>query len=154
MGDNADQLNTIAHVIQTALTPVFLLSGVGTLLNVFNQRLGRVSDHHQHLTDLLKSAEEDDLGGLLRHLARLSKRRLALDAAVALAACAGASTCAAAFALFLVTLRDANGGAALVWLFGASLFCTIASLIAFIVDTLLAWHGIRMDGPVPRPKSP
>ncbi len=32
----------------------------------------------------------------------------------------------AAFALFLVTLRDASGGAALVWLFGASLFCTIA----------------------------
>ena len=37
-------LDSIAHVIQMALTPVFLLSGIGTLLNVFNTRLARVSD--------------------------------------------------------------------------------------------------------------
>src|SRR5271163_926678 len=29
-------LDSIAHVIQVALTPVFLLSGIGALLNVFN----------------------------------------------------------------------------------------------------------------------
>ena len=28
-------LDTIAHIIQVALTPVFLLSGIATLLNVF-----------------------------------------------------------------------------------------------------------------------
>jgi hypothetical protein len=28
-------LDTIAHVIQAALTPVFLLTGIATLLNVF-----------------------------------------------------------------------------------------------------------------------
>ena len=141
MGDNADQLNTIAHVIQTALTPVFLLSGIGTLLNVFNQRLARVSDHYAHMADLLKSTEEDAVAGLLRHLARLSRRRLALDASVALTACAGACTCAAAFALFLVTLRESGGGAVLVWLFGGALCCTIAALAA-----------LRLDGPIPRPK--
>ena len=152
MGDKADQLNTIAHVIQTALTPVFPLSGIGTLLNVFNQRLARVSDHYEHLNDLAKTAESEALAGLLRHLARLSRRRLALDASVALTACAGACTCAAAFALFLVTLKDSDGGAALVWLFGGALCCTIAALASFIVDTILAWHGLRMDGPIPRPK--
>ncbi len=152
MGDATDQLNTIAHVIQTALTPVFLLSGIGTLLNVFNQRLARVSDHYEHMNQLVKSAEDDAIAGLLRHLARLSRRRLALDASVALTACAGACTCAAAFALFLVTLRESGGGTALVWLFGGALCCTIAALGAFIVDTVLAWHGLRMDGPMPRPK--
>ena len=29
-------LDTIAHIIQVALTPVFLLSGIATLLNVFS----------------------------------------------------------------------------------------------------------------------
>ena len=152
MESGAAQLDAIAHVIQTALTPVFLLSGIGSLLNVFNTRLARTSDHYEHLSELLKTAEADDVAGLLRHLSRLTRRRLALDASVAFAACAGATTCAAAFALFLVTLRDTDGGIALEWLFGASLCCTIASLVAFIVDTLLAWHGIRMDGPMPRPK--
>ena len=118
---NAEQLTDIAHVIQTALTPVFLLSGIGTLLHL--------------------------------HLERLARRRLALDLCVALAAAAGAATCGAAFALFLVTLRDAAGGAILEWLFGGSLCCTIGALISFVVDTVLAWHGLRTEGPAPRPST-
>ena len=149
MGGGED-LNTIAHVIQTALTPVFLLSGIGTLLNVFNQRLSRVSDHFEHLNAMLETCHPGSAAGLWRHLARLARRRLALDVTVTLAACAGAATCAAAFALFLVTLRDSEGGGLLEWLFGASLLCTIGSLGAFIVDTVLAWHGLRTDGPMPR----
>ena len=153
MAAAAEQLTDIARVIQTALTPVFLLSGIGTLLNVFNQRLARVSDHYAHLTELLRAAEADEVARLLRHLARLGQRRWVLDACVALVALGGAATCAAAFALFLVTLRDAEGGTVLEWLFGGSLCCTIASLIAFFADTVLAWHGLRMDGPMPRAKN-
>ena len=148
--DNAEQLTDIAHVIQTALTPVFLLSGIGTLLNVFNQRLVRVSDQYAHLNALLKAADAGAAVSLRLHLARLARRRLALDACVALAASGGAATCGAAFALFLVTLRDAEGGVILEWLFGGSLCCTIGALIAFVVDTVLAWHGLHIDGPAPR----
>ena len=151
-GNGPDQLNTIAHVIQTALTPVFLLSGIGTLLNVFNQRLSRVADHYEHLGDLLKTCGDAEIDGIMRHLARVSRRRAALDTSMALAAIAGALTCAAAFALFLVTLREAEGGVALEWLFGAALGCTIAALMAFFLDTVLAWHGLRVDGPMPRAK--
>ena len=50
---NAVPLDNIAHVIQVALTPVFLLSGIAALLNVFNTRLARVSDHVSHTADLL-----------------------------------------------------------------------------------------------------
>ena len=34
-------LDLVAHVIQVALTPIFLLSGIATLLNVFATRLAR-----------------------------------------------------------------------------------------------------------------
>ena len=37
-------LDTIAHIVQVALTPVFLLTGIATLLNVFSTRLARVAD--------------------------------------------------------------------------------------------------------------
>ena len=40
-------LDTIAHIIQVALTPVFLLSGIATLLNVFSTRLSRVGDRRR-----------------------------------------------------------------------------------------------------------
>ncbi len=150
MGGAASDPASVSHIIQTALTPIFFLSGIGTLLNVVNQRLSRVSDHHSRLFDLLKAASPPaDQDGLRAHLARLAQRRVALDVSVACLALGGAGTCGAAFALFLVTLRDANGGVILLWLFGGALAFTITALLAFLVDTVLAWHGLRMDGPLP-----
>jgi hypothetical protein len=51
--DPGDAVDSVAHIVQVALTPVFLLSGIGTLLNVFNARLSRVSDHRSYVTGLL-----------------------------------------------------------------------------------------------------
>ena len=141
------------RIIQTALTPVFLLSGIGTLLNVFNQRLARVADHTSHVADLVAAAQGDpEQAKMRRHYRRLIRRRSALDASVVLGALAGGTTCAAAFALFLVTIRDSAGSVVELWLFGASLGCTIAALAAFLVDTVLGWHGLRVDGPTPKPR--
>jgi hypothetical protein len=151
---NPDDIAAVTHVIQTALTPVFLLSGVGTLLNMFNTRLARVSDHTEHLTELV-DAEQDEarFAQLLRHLRRLRRRRVALDVSIVLGALGGASTCAAAFTLFLGGLRESQEVVGLVILFGAALACTVGALVAFLADSVLAWHGLRVDGPMPRVRS-
>ena len=39
-----NQIDQIAHVIQLSIAPVFLLTGVGTLLNVLSGRLARIID--------------------------------------------------------------------------------------------------------------
>ena len=148
----ADSMSLVTHVIQTALTPVFLLSGIGTLLNTFNTRLSRVADHYEHISELFEAAADPAKAqSYARHLVRLRRRRSALDTSVILGGMAGAATCGAAFALFLGTLRSEAGGAVLLWLFGGALACTIAALVSFLVDTVLGWHGIRQDGPMPRP---
>jgi|GEM_PF-3951299 len=51
-------LDTIAHIIQVALTPVFLLSGIATLLNVFSTRLSRVGDRVEAATKALETADD------------------------------------------------------------------------------------------------
>ncbi len=141
----------VAHSIQVALTPVFLLSGIGTLLNVFNQRVARVSDHMEHLHALLdEPAEAAVLAQRARHLHRLGRRTLALDAAILFAGIGGATSCCAAFTLFLVSARQSGGNWVLSALFGVALACTIVALAAFLVDSLLSWHGLRRDGPMPR----
>ena len=72
-------LDLVAHVIQVALTPVFLLSGIGTLLNVFNTRLSRVSDHREHVDELLRGELDDEQRAqLVSHRVRL--RRFLRDA--------------------------------------------------------------------------
>lgn len=151
--ETAGGVDAVAHVIQVALTPVFLLSGIGTLLNMFNTRLSRVSDHTEHVTELLETEADQHKSRRLRtHLRRLSRRRLALDASILFGALGGASTCCAAFVLFLGGLRDASIANWLVAMFGAALGFTVAALLSFLVDSVMAWHGLKMDGPMPRAK--
>ncbi len=146
-------IEAVTHVIQVALTPVFLLSGIGTLLNMFNMRLSRVSDHTEHLAEMLDNEVDGaKYAKLLTHLRRLYRRRLFLDTAIALAAMGGAATCGAAFVLFLGGLRDAEVATSLVVLFGGALGCTVCALIAFLIDSVLGWHGLHRDGPMPRSK--
>ena len=141
----------VAHVVQVALTPVFLLSGIGTLLGMFNLRQNRIADHLEHLNDLLEQeADADKSALLLSHMRRLRRRRTALDGALVMGALGAASTCCAAFVLFLGSVRDAQIAGWLDGLFGTALLCTVLGLLCFLADTVLAWHGIRLDGPMPR----
>ena len=151
--DTADAIDNVAHIIQVALTPVFLLSGIANLLGVFNTRLARVSDHTEHAAELLEAEQDTDKQTELRlHLRRLEKRQFALDAAVLLAGLGGSATCGAAFVLFLGGSRGSGVGAWLFGLFGVALACTVAALMAFLIDSFMAWHGLRKEGPMPRPK--
>ncbi len=126
------------HVVQLALTPVFLLSGVAALVNVFATRLGRVSDQADKLSEQDGGKPGQDIA-----LKLLMWRSRALDFAVVLAALAGASTCGAALALFLGAVRGAAGASLLFWLFGGAIVLTMASLAAFVLEMLLAGRGVR-----------
>ena len=143
-------LDDLAHIVQVALTPVFLLSGVGTLLNVFNTRLARVTDQSERISDLLDKSADRDSVQLKAHLNRLQRRIVALDSSIIFGGIGGAATCGAAFAMFLGGLRNSATASWLVLLFGLALACIVGSLVAFLIDGLLAWHGLRVEGPLPR----
>lgn len=148
---DASSVASAARLIQTALTPVFMLSAIGTLLSVFNTRLSRVSDHMTHLNEILKAglgAAEDR--SMRAHLRRLVRRTAMLDASIALGAVAGASTCGAALVLFVGSIRASAVEGWLIGLFALALVCTVGSLVTFMGDSLLAWHGLRREGPLPR----
>lgn len=149
-----EPIDSVAHVIQVALTPVFMLSGVASLLTLFNTRLARVSDHVEEVAHRLQDDHADDpdeTARLKRHQNRLRRRVFALDCAIMLGGVGGASTCGAALALFLGSLHNSQTVAWLIFLFGGALFCTVGALSSFLVDTLLAWHGLKRDGALPKP---
>jgi hypothetical protein len=130
-------LNAAAHVVQLALTPIFFLAGLATLLNVFTVRLGRIADR----VDRFMASPE----GHQAQLARLRLRSRLLDVAVLFAALSGALTCAAALILFVSALRNAEGGAILFGLFGAALVCAIFALATFSVETILSGQSVREE---------
>jgi hypothetical protein len=151
--ESADAVETVAHMVQVALTPVFLLSGIGALLNVFNTRLSRVSDHREHAAELLRGECDDTTRALFeRHLSRLRRRTLMLDASVVLGAMGGASTCGSALVLFLGSLKNTAISSWLIALLGLALGCTACALMCFVADSVLAWHGRQRDGPLPHLK--
>jgi hypothetical protein len=156
-----DQVETVAHLIQIALTPVFLFSGVATLLNVLSTRLGRVADRVDALTDKYESADAQGRRHVEARLTVLRRRSLMLDVAVILAALAGMSTLVSAGLLFVDSLRD-RAGAALFVAFGVSLLLVIGALAAYLAEMMLASVGLRheargadeRDEPTEAPEAP
>jgi hypothetical protein len=138
-------LDTIAHIIQVALTPVFLLTGIATLLNVFSTRLARVSDRVHRVREELDVANDDQVKRLTRQLAHLRRRSIALDVAVVLGALGGAATCGAVLTMFLGALREATIASMLFGLFGFAVFCALVGICAFTVEMLMASTGLRSD---------
>ena len=133
-------LDDVAHIIQVALTPVFLLSGIASLLNVINARLGRVADQCDALHDRLASAAGVERLLLLGRIRRMRRRLRALDASRAAGAMAGICICGATFALFLGALQNTAIATALFLSFGASVLCTMGALAGFFVEVLLSWR--------------
>jgi len=138
-------LDLIAHIIQVALTPIFLLSGIATLLNVFATRLGRVADLVVQITKAMEEADPDQSLDFARQLLRLRRRSIALEAAVVLGAIAAAATCASVFTLFVGALRNETVASMLFTTFGLAIVCTISAITCFTVEMMMAGSGVRAE---------
>ncbi len=137
----SSNLDSVVHVIQLSLTPIFLLTAMASLLSVFTTRLARVSDQVKALIDACGGNKPDAL--LLRRLVYLKRRSLLLDIAVILGAISGAFTCVTVLTLFLGILRASATQTILFTMFGLAILCTIGALGAFLFEVLLASRGIR-----------
>jgi hypothetical protein len=143
MDNTGSALDTVAHIIQVALTPVFLLSGIATLLNVFSTRFARVADQVDAAAKQLEGADPAEARLLSRRLAHLRRRSLALDVAVVLGALGGAATCGAVLILFVGAVREATIASLLLGLFGLAVVCTLGAIVAFTFEMLIASIGLR-----------
>ncbi|MCJ2085253.1 DUF2721 domain-containing protein [Methylobacterium sp. E-005] len=140
--------DSIAHIIQVALAPAFLLSALATLLNVFSTRLGRIADKVDALSAeaaRIEQAQATDAEArrLSRRLTFLRRRSFMLDVAVALASLGSCLIGLAVLTLFVGALRDGAAASVLFACFGAALLCTVAAIAAFMTEILMAGRGVR-----------
>jgi hypothetical protein len=98
--DATSEINQISHVIQLSVAPVFLLTGVGAMLNVLSNRLSRTVDRARAFEARYATAgtaEQD----LLRFQLKLQARRCRLIyAAMALCVVCALLICSVIVALF------------------------------------------------------
>jgi hypothetical protein len=135
-------LDSAVHLIQVALTPVFLLSGIAALLNVFAGRLARVADR---LESLGAAAGQDAAGREQFHeeVARLHRRSVVLDVAVVLGTLGAAATCLAIMTLFLLALSNVFIAGILLFMFALAIVCTLGSVAAFGLEMLMSSKALR-----------
>ena len=134
-------LDSAGHLIQVALTPVFLLSGIAALLNVFASRLARVADRLDSMVEAIGAGTASPEQSL--QLERLHRRSQALDAAVVLGTAGAAATCMAILTLFLFALSNKTIAGVLLGFFGLAIVCTLGSVTAFGLEMLMSSRGLR-----------
>jgi hypothetical protein len=136
-------LGDALHVIQVAITPVFMLAGIAALLNVFTARFARVADQVDALHKIIDTADAASVPLLSRRLARLRFRSLVLDVAVILGAVAGAATCATVLALFVGEAANFPLGIVLFATFGLAVACSIMAIACFAIEMMIASRHVR-----------
>lgn len=92
------QLGDISHIIQLAIAPVFLLTGVGTKLAVLTNRLARIIDRSRVVEGRLQSEAGE---AAQAELATLYRRAHLINRAIALSTGCGLLVCVVIAALFI-----------------------------------------------------
>lgn len=132
-------ITTIAHAIQLAVAPVFLVSGIAALLAVLTNRLARIIDRARVLgASGSPSAETGEELNVLTRRARLINRSIALATSSALLI---ATLIAILFVGAFLTL---NVAAIVGILFVIAMVALIGGLLAFLQEVRLATRTLRL----------
>jgi hypothetical protein len=134
----------VAHVIQLAVAPVFLLSGIGAILAVMTSRLGRIIDRARVLEERLDRAAPELLAALRADLAILSRRAKLISAAITLCTTTALLICTVIAVLFLGASLHFNATIPVTILFVAAMAIFFLGLVWFLREIYLATISLRI----------
>ena len=135
----------IAHVIQLAIAPVFLISGVATLLSVLTNRLGRIVDRARVLEAKLDFRDEAQSAKASEELIRLSTRARLVNFAISFCTISALLTCIMIATLFTGTFLPINLSKLITVLFIAAMFSLFLALASFLREVITATRALRIS---------
>mgnify|MGYP000585430072 CR=1 FL=1 len=148
--DADSQITSIAHVIQLAVAPVFLLTGVAAFLGVISNRLGRIVDRARNLEPQLLAAIEPRASDIRAALRNLAKRARLANRALTLCVCCAVMICSDIVVLFIGTLTGDRLGGVVATVFVIAMLLLIAGLLLFLREVYLATRFLRISAPEAR----
>jgi len=137
-------ITDVAHVIQLAVAPVFLLTGVGAILSVLVNRLGRVVDRFRALEAILSEAHEDTRTSAQTEMAILSRRARMIHWAIGFCTGSALLVCIVIATLFVGSITGAEMPGIIATLFIAAMLALVAGLLCFLREIALATGGIHV----------
>ncbi len=138
----------IAHLIQSAVAPVFLLSGVAATLGVLTNRLARLVDRGRALEQRLEG-HPGSAQHLRAELAVLARRARYINVSISLCALAALLVALVVVTLFANAFLGSELGPAIALLFVGAMVCLSATFIVFFIEVRLATRELRIGAPRP-----
>jgi len=136
----------IARLIQSAVAPVFLLTGVAATLGVLTNRLARIVDRARTLEQRLAS-HPGSAQHLHADLAVLARRARYINVAISLCAIAALLVALVVVTLFANAFLGSQLALLIALLFVAAMLCLSAAFIAFFIEVRLATVALRIGSP-------
>jgi CBS domain containing-hemolysin-like protein len=135
----------IAHVIQVALTPIFLISAIGVTLNVLTSRLARIVDRARAMEDrLLHPDYVHDGRDLHAQLKIMARRSRWINAAIILITLSALFIALVVVMLFVNAFLRYELSALIAGMFIMSMLTLAAALLAFLIEVRIATTTLRI----------
>lgn len=141
----AFSITTVSHVIQLAVAPVFLLSGVGAILAVLINRLSRIIDRYRLLEKGILGAGASAATVEHIEMAILSRRARLIHWAISLCTIGALLICVVIATLFIGSMLSVGVSQAIALMFVAAMLALIAGLLSFLREITLATGSIHVN---------
>ena len=138
------EIATIAQTIQLSLSPVFMLTGIGALLNMLTGRLARVVDRARTLEALHPRSHGPEHDRHVWELRLLDRRMAIINRALFLAVTSAVMTCLVVALLFVAVLAQLHIGQYVAVVFILAMLLLIASLVAFMIEVRISIRAIEV----------
>jgi hypothetical protein len=132
----------IAHIIQLAVAPAFLLAGVGAMIGVMTGRLSRIVDRARVLESQPAVAADDAC--VERELASLSRRAKVVGRAIGLCTLTALLISIVIAVLFLGAFVSFDPSMVIALLFITAMLSLVIALLHFLSEVYLATAGLRI----------
>lgn len=144
-------ITTVAHVIQLAVAPVFLLTGVGTILNVMTNRLSRVIDRFRVLENIKPLADDASFspGEIIAHqneMKILAHRERVIYWAISLCTVCALLICVVIATLFVGSVMGVQLTSLIAFLFIVAMLALIGGLLSLLREIYIATASIHRVG--------
>lgn len=138
-------LSELLPVLQEAVGPVILISGVGLVLLTLTNRFGRAIDRSRELARGMRDVSGDERERLARQVDILYRRAGLIRLAVVMGAVCLLFVALLIIVLFFTALFKIEAGLLIAALFIACMASLIVSLGAFITEVQLSLQALKLE---------
>ena len=138
-------LRELVPILQIAIGPVILISGIGLILLSMTNRFGRVIDRSRQLSAAMRSAGSAERDVVKSQIEILTKRASLVRQAITLAIVSLLFVAVLVITLFLSAVMHWEAGILAVILFICCMSCLIGSLVAFLRDINLSLAALKLE---------